>query len=155
MKITFLWFGKSKYKDYDDLINLFDKRLKHYCKHRILTLKDPKHSGNPHVQKKKEGQLIMEQLKPSDYLILLDETGQSITSRGLSTLLQKQMNASTAHIFFLIGGAYGVDQPIFDRSNYTLSLSKMTLTHDMARLLIMEQVYRAFTILNGEKYHND
>ena len=155
MNINFIWFGQSKYDEYERLIKMFDKRLKHYCKHTITILKDSKNHRDPNHQKRVEATQILSVLKPSDYFVLLDESGKSMSSRQLSQFLQKRMNASTNNVVFLIGGAYGVDQTIFDRANYILSLSKLTMTHDMARLLLLEQVYRGYTILRGEKYHND
>ena len=111
-------------------------------------------SKDPQELKNLEGELFLAQIKPSDHLILLDETGRATTSRQLAKQQQSFMNRSQ-NIVFLIGGAHGVSQAVFDRSNSTLSLSEMTLTHDMARILLLEQVYRAHTILRGEKYHND
>ncbi len=154
MKITFLWIGASKYQEYQKLIDLFKKRLKHYCKFEVICLKEIKHNKTSIELKKKEGNLFLSHVAPKDHLILLDETGKMVTSRELAKKVQQHMNQSQS-IVFLIGGAYGVSQELFDRADTVLSLSKMTLTHDMARLLLVEQVYRALTILRGEKYHND
>ena len=153
MKITFLWMGKAKHKEYQKLQEIYLGRLKHYCKFEVKELKEIKHK-DPQELKNLEGELFLAQIKPSDHLILLDETGRATTSRQLAKQQQSFMNRSQ-NIVFLIGGAHGVSQAVFDRSNSTLSLSKMTLTHDMARILLLEQVYRAHTILRGEKYHND
>jgi len=153
MKITFLWIGKAKQKEYQKLQGLYSERLKHYCKYTIHELKEVK-SKSTHDLKNQEGQLFLDNVKTSDHLILLDESGQQKQSRKLAQDLQNHMNLSQ-NIVFLIGGAHGVSQAVFDRSNSILSLSKMTLTHDMARILLLEQVYRAHTILRGEKYHND
>jgi len=153
MKIKFLWIGKAKQKEFQKLESLYAKRLKHYCKYSIKALKEIK-ANNPHELKKQECQLFLSQINASDHLILLDETGQQQQSRQLAQQLQNYMNRSQ-DIVFLIGGAHGVSQEIFDRSNSILSLSQLTLTHDMARILLLEQVYRAHTIIRGEKYHND
>ena len=153
MKITFLWIGKAKQKEFQKLENLYSQRLKHYCKYVIRELKEVK-SKSTHDLKNQEGKLFLENVKTSDHLILLDESGQQKQSRKLAQELQNYMNLSQ-NIVFLIGGAHGVSQEVFDRSNSILSLSEMTLTHDMARILLLEQVYRAHTILRGEKYHND
>ena len=153
MKIKFLWIGKAKQKEFQKLETLYSQRLKHYCKYSIRELKEIK-SKNPHELKQQEGQLFLSQIETSDHLILLDETGQQKQSRQFAQLLQNHMNHSQ-DLVFLIGGAHGVSQEVFDRSDTILSLSNMTMTHDMARILLLEQVYRAHTILRGEKYHND
>jgi 23S rRNA (pseudouridine1915-N3)-methyltransferase len=153
MKIKFLWIGKAKQKEFQKLEALYTQRLKHYCKYSIRELKEIK-SKNPQELKQQEGQLFLSQIDSSDHLILLDETGEQKKSRQLAQTLQNYMNRSQ-DIVFLIGGAHGVSQEVFDRSDTTLSLSQMTLTHDMARILLLEQVYRANTIIRGEKYHND
>ncbi len=155
MQITFLWLGKSKYKSYTELESMYAKRLKHYCRHEILGLKEIKQKGDPTEIKKKEAELFLSQIADSDYVVLLDERGKSMSSMGLSTWLQKRMNAATNRVVFIIGGSFGVDQSLFDRANYTWSLSELTMTHDMARLLLLEQIYRGYTILRGEKYHNE
>ncbi len=153
MKITFTWIGKSKFKEYQKLQDLYTKRLKHYCKFGIKEYKELKFKAAQEL-KSKEGKLFLSEIDSTEYLILLDETGVQLKSRQLASELQKLMNRSQ-NITFLIGGAYGVSDEVFERSNLTLSLSKMTLTHDMARTLLLEQVYRAHTIMRGEKYHND
>lgn len=153
MKIKFLWIGKIKQKELQKLEALYAQRLQHYCKYSIKELKEVK-SKNPNELKQQEGQLFLSQIEASDHVILLDETGQQKQSRQLAQTLQNYMNRSQ-DIVFLIGGAYGVSQEVFLRSNTILSLSKMTMTHDMARVLLLEQVYRAHTIIRGEKYHND
>ena len=153
MKIKFLWIGKAKQKEYQKLESLYSQRLKHYCKYSIKELKEVK-SKNSKDLKNQEGQLFLSHIEQTDHLILLDETGEQQQSRKLAQGIQNYMNRSQ-NIVFLIGGAQGVSQEVFDRSNTILSLSKMTLTHDMARILLLEQVYRAHTIIRGEKYHND
>ena len=153
MKITFSWIGKSKFNEYQQLQRLYTKRLRHYCKFEIREFKELRIKDTAEL-KVKEGRQILSSLVAQDYLILLDETGRQYSSRQLATELQKLMNRSQ-NTTFLIGGAFGVSEEVFDRSNLVLSLSKMTLTHDMARLLLLEQVYRAHTIIRGEKYHND
>ncbi|MBC7650773.1 MAG: 23S rRNA (pseudouridine(1915)-N(3))-methyltransferase RlmH [Deinococcales bacterium] len=104
--------------------------------------------------KKAEGIIIQNQLQKDDYLVLLDERGKQISSPELATFLQQRANESTRNVIFLIGGAYGVDEQIFKRSNYTISLSKMVFPHMLVRLILAEQVYRACSILRNEKYHH-
>lgn len=153
---SFLWIGKSKFKSYEELIKLYDGRIKHYTRHEIINLKELK-AKNLSVEelKLKEAELFLAKINVSDFVVLLDERGKQMTSIELSIFLQKRMNVSTSRIVYIIGGAYGVHQTLFNRANYTWALSKLTLTHDMARILLLEQVYRAHTILRGEKYHNE
>jgi len=156
MKITFSWLGKSKDKTYDKIIDKYLKKIKHYSSVKEEILKEPKSKNrNPEEVKKKEAEIILSSLPDHHLLVLLDERGKKLSSRGLSDWIAHKQNISVSHVTFLIAGAYGAHQSVKDRADYTLSLSDMTLTHDMARMLITEQVYRAFTILRGESYHND
>lgn len=156
MLISFIWLGKSKYAAYEELIDLYCRRLKHYCKYELIVLKELKtKSIQPEELKQKESQLFLSKINEGDYVILLDERGKQMDSIGLSEYLQKRMNASTGRVVFIIGGAYGVHSTLTDRADFIWSLSQLTLTHDMSRVLMLEQVYRSFTILRGEKYHNE
>ena len=128
MKITFLWIGSSKFKEYEQLIELFKKRLKHYCRFEVISVKEIKQVKNPEDLKKKEGRSFLSHITSKDHLILLDESGKLQSSRDLSRSIQNHMNQSQ-NIVFLIGGAYGVSKEVFERANQMLSLSKMTLTH--------------------------
>ena len=156
MKIQFIWIGKSKDKEFTTLIEKYFKRLKYYSSAQITMLKEVKSKGrNVEELKKQEALLILDQVKSSDYLVLLDERGKHKTSVELSEWIQHKLNISTSKLIIVIGGAYGAHRTLKDRADFTLSLSHLTLTHDMARIFIVEQVYRAFTILRGEKYHNE
>ena len=104
--------------------------------------------------KKKEAQLILDWLDRDDYLVLLDEKGRQLSSEGLATFLQDRANESTKKLVFLIGGAFGVDETVFKRANFTWSLSSLVFPHQLVRLILAEQVYRACTILKNEKYHH-
>ena len=152
----FLWIGKSKYIWYQELINLYGDRLKHYTRHEVISLKELR-AKNLSIDelKQKEADLFLSKINDSDYVVLLDERGKQMKSIELSLFLQKRMNVSTARIIYIIGGAYGVDPSLLDRADYIWSLSQLTLTHDMARILLLEQVYRGYTIIRGEKYHNE
>jgi len=155
MNIIFLWLGKSKNKHYDNIINDYEKRLKHYTSYSIKELKEPKlKSKNKGDITKKEAEEILSKLSPSDYVVLLDELGKHKTSEQLSEWIQHKMNISISNVVFIIAGAYGAHPILKDRADHKMSLSHLTLTHDMARIFIIEQIYRAFTILKGEKYHN-
>lgn len=104
--------------------------------------------------KKKEGEAILQLLKPEDYLVALDEHGKLVTSEGLATFLQQRANESTRQVVFLIGGAFGLDEAVLRRAQWRWSLSPLTFPHQLVRLVLAEQVYRACTILRNEKYHH-
>ncbi len=114
---------------------------------------------NPHLSmealKTKEGEIILNKLQKDDFLILLDENGKQSTSVEFSQFLEKKQMDGTKRLIFQIGGAYGFSEAVYARANYKMSLSKLTFSHQMVRLFFVEQLYRAFTILKGEKYHNE
>ena len=105
-------------------------------------------------QKKAEGDLILSQLNPGDDLILLDEKGKTFTSVLFSQWIEKQMNAGSKRIVFVVGGPYGFSKEVYDKCKFKISLSEMTFSHQMIRLIFVEQLYRAFTIIKGEPYHH-
>ena len=105
-------------------------------------------------QKKAEGDLILSQLNPGDDLILLDEKGKTFTSVMFSQWIEKQMNAGSKRIIFVVGGPYGFSKEVYDKCKFKISLSEMTFSHQMIRLIFVEQLYRAFTIIKGEPYHH-
>ena len=106
------------------------------------------------VLRKKEADVILSQLQKEDYLIALDENGKQLRSEGLAAMIQSRANDSQKQIIFLIGGAYGLDETVLRRANFTWSLSQLTFPHQLVRLILAEQVYRACTILRNEKYHH-
>lgn len=132
------------------------KRLQHYIHFEIATIPALKLGSNATAEefKEKEGQLILKQLARADRIVLLDEHGTEHTSVGFSQYLQQQMNASVKTLAFVIGGAYGFSPAIYKAAHDKVSLSQMTFNHQMVRLFFVEQLYRAFTIIRGEKYHN-
>ena len=105
-------------------------------------------------QKKAEGDLILSQLNSGDDLILLDEKGKTFTSVMFSQWIEKQMNAGSKRIVFVVGGPYGFSKDVYDKAKFKISLSEMTFSHQMIRLIFVEQLYRAFTIIKGEPYHH-
>mgnify|MGYP006426871549 FL=1 len=157
MKVKLIVIGKTKSKFLLDGENEYVKRLKHYCKFSELIITDIKNAGKLSKKelKEKEGNLILESLKNSDYVILLDDKGLALTSIEFSELLNKKMVSSTNELVFVVGGAFGFSESVYKRSNTKLSLSKMTFSHQMVRLIFKEQLYRAFSILKGEKYHHE
>ena len=107
------------------------------------------------ILKEKEGELVLKQVSGGDILVLLDENGRQMASRDFSVFIQKQMLAGIRRLFFVIGGAYGFSDAVYQRADYKISLSKMTFSHQMVRLIFAEQLYRAHSILNNEPYHHD
>jgi 23S rRNA (pseudouridine1915-N3)-methyltransferase len=156
VKITILCIGKTGSSYLKEGIDIYLNRLKHYAKVEYKELPDVPSKGiDPDILKLKEGELILKNLKSDEVLILLDEKGYHFSSRGFSEFLQKKMNAGTKGMCLVIGGAYGFSDPVYTRANAKISFSKMTFSHEMIRLLLTEQLYRAFTILKGESYHHD
>jgi 23S rRNA (pseudouridine1915-N3)-methyltransferase len=154
MNIRLILVGKTTTPFVKDGLDIYIKRLKHYCKFEVLELPDGK-LKDPEKQKEAEALAIMKAIKPDDFLVLLDEKGVNPTSSEFAQFLQKKMNAGTKQLVLLVGGAFGFTKEVYDRADYQLSFSKMTFSHEMIRVFIAEQVYRAFTILKGESYHND
>ncbi|MCK0159865.1 23S rRNA (pseudouridine(1915)-N(3))-methyltransferase RlmH [Allomuricauda sp. F6463D] len=156
MQITLIAIGKTDKSELEELITVYEKRLKHYIKFRMVIVPDIKNSKNlsEAQQKDKEGELILAQLKPTDTLILLDEKGKQYTSVDFAQFLQKKMNGGTKNLVLAIGGPYGFSDAVYAKSSGKISLSKMTFSHQMVRLFIVEQIYRGYTILRNEPYHH-
>jgi 23S rRNA (pseudouridine1915-N3)-methyltransferase len=157
MKIKLIIIGKTKSKFLLEGENEYQKRLKHYCKFSELIIPDIKNGGKLSKKelKAKEGNLILESIKNSDYVILLDDKGLALSSIGFAEFLNMKMVSSTNELVFVVGGAFGFSESVYKRANTKLSLSKMTFSHQMVRMIFKEQLYRAFTILKGEKYHHE
>lgn len=156
MKTRFITIGKTTSPFLKEGIAIYLKRLEHYTRIEYTELADVSSKGLlPDSIKMKEGDLILKQLKPEDILILLDEKGESYTSRGFADFFQKKMNAGIRSIVFVVGGAFGFSKEVYSRADGLLSFSKMTFSHEMIRLFAVEQIYRAHTILKGESYHHD
>jgi len=157
MKISFWYIGKHKQDYIDEGISMFEKRIGHYCRFNIKGFNKVKHAEKlpPEELKKKEGLLYLNELQPGDKLILLDENGKEFNSRKFASYLEQFQLQSTKHLIFAVGGAYGFSEELKSKSQGKVSLSKMTFSHQLIRIIFLEQLYRAFTIINGEKYHND
>jgi 23S rRNA (pseudouridine1915-N3)-methyltransferase len=154
VKISVWTIGKTTEKYLQVGIETYVKRLGFYTRFHYEEWKDVKAGQHPEETTKREGEMILSKLKPEDSLVLLDEKGKIVTSKGLATILEKSTVQSEKHLIFLIGGAYGHHPLLRQRANDVISLSPMTFTHQMARLILVEQLYRAFTIIRNEKYHN-
>jgi 23S rRNA (pseudouridine1915-N3)-methyltransferase len=156
MKIQCWSIGKNHESYVKEGIEEFTSRLSKYFPVEWNLIPTPKNAGmlSEMDLKKKEGETILEWLKKEDYLVLLDERGQSFTSPQLAEFLQERANQSVKTLIFLIGGVYGVDESVVKRANTKWSLSKLVFPHQLVRLILAEQLYRACTILRNEKYHH-
>ena len=156
MTIKVLTIGKTDGKALQQLISDYEKRLGHYVKFNLEILPDIKNSKNltEIQQKDKEGELLLKKLNPTDVLVLFDENGKTYTSVEFSKFLQKKMNSGIKQLVLAIGGPYGFSDSVYQKAQSKLSLSKMTFSHQMVRLFIVEQLYRAFTIMRNEPYHH-
>lgn len=157
MKLILLAVGKTDAGPLEALIADFERRLNHYIPFEIGIVPDIRTKGKvkPEQLKEKEAEAILRALHPQDALWLLDEKGREYSSRGFAGQLQKCMNAGPKRLVLVIGGAYGFSEGLRTRADRTVSLSKMTFNHQVVRLLAVEQLYRAFSILRGDPYHND
>jgi len=156
MNIKLLAIGKTDNKQLQALIDDYQKRLGFYVKFEFEIIPDLKKAKNlsEDLQKQKEGELILNKLNPTDVLILLDENGKELDSVAFSNHLQKHMNSGIKRLVFVIGGPYGFSTDVYQKANGKLSFSKMTFSHQMIRLFVIEQLYRGFTILRNEPYHH-
>jgi len=155
MRITLLETGKTKDDFIKKGVDEFRKRLNRYVSFNIVTIDDLKNSRNLTMKEvqKKEGDRIIRHLMPGDYMILLDERGEEYTSLSLAEHLN-ELQGKVKHLQFVIGGPFGFSEEVYSRANEKLSLSRLTFSHQMVRLIFMEQLYRSFTILKGEPYHH-
>ena len=138
-------------------IDDYNKRLSFYIPFEMKVIPDIKNrsSLSEELQKEKEGLLILNQVSPGDYLILLDERGNEYSSVGFSRWIEKKMIAGTRQLIFVIGGPYGFSNTVYQRSDTKISMSKLTFSHQMVRLIFVEQIYRAMTIIKNEPYHHE
>lgn len=156
MKIWFWSIGKAHDSYIKEGVTEFTKRISKYYPVEWTIIPVPKNAGmlSEMDLKKREGETILQWLKPDDYLIALDEHGKQFSSEGLSEFLQERASGSTKNLVFLIGGAFGLDAAVLKRAQMKWSLSQLTFPHQLVRLILAEQVYRACTISKNEKYHH-
>ena len=149
--------GKTNHVALRDWLPEYQKRLSHYVRFEWTELPELKNTKNLReaTQKEAEGKRVLKQLNSQDTLVLLDEKGSQHSSKGFADFLQKRMNAGTKNLVFIIGGPYGFSAEVYARAQYKISLSAMTFSHQMVRLFVAEQLYRAFSILNNEPYHHE
>ena len=157
MKIILLTVGKSTNTHLIKLQEEYQNRLKYYIPFEMLVVPELKNTKNLSVgeQQEKEADLILKQLDASDEVVLLDEKGKQFTSVGFSEFISKKMLASHKRMIFVVGGPYGFAERVYQRANGKISLSAMTFSHQMIRLIFVEQLYRVMTILKGEPYHHE
>ncbi len=154
MKLLILSIGKTNEKYLTDGIGIYLDRLKHYCRIIYEELKDVKPGLTGAETSLREAEMVLSKLKDDDVLILLDENGKLLSSEKFAEYLDNYRNRSVRNVIFLIGGAFGHHPKLKERAADLISLSPMTFTHQMCRLILAEQIYRAFTIIKNEKYHN-
>ena len=157
MKINLLCIGKTDDKEIKNLVNYYLTRLPRHWNFEITEIPDVKNARNltPDLLKKEEAKLFLNIIENTDLVVLLDEKGKQFTSREFAQKLDSYQNNSIKKICFLVGGAYGFSDEMYQRANEKISISKMTFTHQMIRLFFVEQIYRADQILQGKPYHND
>lgn len=157
MKIILLCVGKTDDKLILSAIDKYVKRLKHYINFEIHIVPDIKNAKtlSQEQQKIKEGELLLKQMTNNDFVMLLDERGKAYSSMEFSTFIEQKMIMSTSRLVFVVGGPYGFSADLYKRADTQMSLSKMTFSHQMIRLFMVEQVYRAFSIMKGEPYHHE
>lgn len=158
MKITIITVGKIKEKYLKDAIAEYSKRLSKYCKLEIVEVADEKTPDNASevVEEQirdKEAERIMKYVKDDAYVITLEIAGKQLTSEELADKIEKLGVQGTSHIILVIGGSIGLGKAVLNRSDYALSFSKMTFPHQLMRVILLEQVYRSYRIMNGEPYH--
>ena len=157
MEICVLSVGKLSSSWIMQGVELFEKRIERYIKFSSIMLPDIKNAKSLSIEniKEEEGKMIISNLSSSDFIVLMDENGKEFTSRGFSDWMQKQMNAGRKRLVIIIGGPYGFSPAVYEKAHLKIALSKMTFTHEMAKLILTEQIYRGLTILKGEPYHHD
>ena len=158
MKITLITVGKIKEKYLKDAIAEYSKRLSRYCKLEIVEVADEKTPDNASdtvedAIRNKEGERILKSVKEDAYVITLEIAGKMLTSEELSEKMEKLGVQGTSHITFIIGGSIGLGTDVLKRSDYALSFSKMTFPHQLMRVILLEQIYRSYRIMNHEPYH--
>jgi 23S rRNA (pseudouridine1915-N3)-methyltransferase len=156
MKIKLYCVGKTNFGFISEGIKLYQNRIAHFVDFEMICLPDIKNSKNMPVAelKKREGQGILKNIGSDDFLCLLDENGHNYTSETFGEMLGKKLDQGLKNLIFIVGGAFGFSDEVYQRANLKVSLSKMTFSHQIIRLIFLEQLYRAFTIIKGIPYHN-
>ncbi len=157
MNIKLLVIGKTDKDFIEKGYTEYFKRINRYCKFNLIIIKDVKKGKNltQNLQKKHEGEKLLSEIKNNDHIVLLDENGKHTNSKDFADFINKSLVSGIKNLIFVIGGPYGFSEEIYKRANIKISLSKMTFSHQLIRLIFAEQLYRAFSILNNEPYHHE
>lgn len=157
MKIVLIWIGKTAVDYMQKAVADYSSRIKHYTSLDIVEVADVRgvKKNDINALRNAEGQAMLKLLKPDDYVVLLDDKGRQYTSVELSAEIERLGVSSIRRVVYIIGGAYGFSQEMYNRANAFLSLSKLTFSHQMVRAVFLEQIYRAMTIIRGEPYHHN
>ena len=157
MKGLLIVVGKTTDKRFEAITNEYVERIRHYIPFAVEVIPELKNTKglSQNEQKEREGELIQKSLQAGDYVVLLDEHGSERTSMEFAAWMQKKMSAGLKRLVFIVGGPYGFSSEVHRLAKEEVSLSKMTLSHQMVRMFFVEQIYRAMTILNGEPYHHE
>jgi 23S rRNA (pseudouridine1915-N3)-methyltransferase len=146
--------GKTNESHIKEGVGVYQKRIQRYISFSAVFTPEARKNLSREQQKVEEGQMILKKITSDDFIILLDERGMELDSVQLASFIEKHMLQSTKSMVFVVGGPYGFSDEVYQRANYKLSLSKMTFSHQLIRLIFAEQLYRAFTITRGEPYHH-
>ena len=157
MTVELIVIGKTDSKEIAALVEMYARRVNFYCKFAVTALPDVRNTRNLTVKQQRtaEGEAILRQTTDGDYVVLLDERGEEMRSVEFASWLQKRMNSGVKRLVLVIGGPYGFSDEVYRRADAKLSLSRMTFSHQIVRAIFAEQIYRAFTILNNEPYHQE
>jgi 23S rRNA (pseudouridine1915-N3)-methyltransferase len=156
MKVSMICTGKTDAGYLMEGINEYEKRIRHYCSFKLICLDEPRGLKKQpiFIQKEQEGRAVLQVLQKIDYPVLLDQRGRIYSSENFAGFIQQAMNRGTKELGFLIGGPWGFSDAVYDAVPDRISMSEMTFPHQLMRLLFIEQLYRAFTIIKGEAYHH-
>lgn len=157
MKVALVVIGKTDARYFVEAIEEYTNRLVHYIPFEMQVIPDIKNVKNlsEEQQKEKEGELILKGLQPGDYLVLLDDKGKEFTSKEFAKYMEKKKQSVPRRLVFVVGGPYGFSEAVYKAAAEKISLSRLTFSHQMIRLIFVEQIYRAMTILNNEPYHHE
>lgn len=157
MKLALLQTGKTDEAYIRDAVAVYEKRIAKYARFEMITLPDIRNARNmpASVLKEKEGEQMLNIIRPDDMVILLDDKGREYTTIELASFLKDRLMSSKKRILFVVGGAWGFDDKIYERADHKLSLSRLTFSHQLVRLLFAEQLYRVLTVISGDPYHHE
>ena len=155
MRIEFWVIGKTSDKFIDEGIQFYTKKIKYFVDLQLIVFQDIKNIKNDVLLKTKEAEKYLEKIKDDDFVILLDENGKEYNSRMFANFIEQRQNQSIKRLIFIVGGAFGFDEKLYARANMKIALSKMTFSHHLVRIIFLEQMYRAYSIIHNFPYHND